>query len=153
MTGPPSTIHATAVAIQGSGVLLIGPSGCGKSDLALRLIDRGAMLVADDRVIVKAQHGILSAAAPETIKGLIEIRGIGIVAIPYVSDVPLHIVIQLDGTVERFPMEPRVWTYGDIAIPVSQQNAFEPSAPIKVEMFLRQILTVDAAKDGMRHGH
>lgn len=75
-------IHATCVAIGGQGVLLLGPSGAGKSDLALRLIDDGAKLVADDRAILFLRGGKLHARCPAAIKGLIEIRGVGIVKLP-----------------------------------------------------------------------
>ena len=77
-----ANIHASCVAIGGRGVLLLGKSGVGKSDLALRLIAEGARLVADDRTILFAIRGALHAKAPETIKGLLEIRGVGIVAFP-----------------------------------------------------------------------
>ena len=71
-------VHGTCIAIDGAGVLLRGPSGCGKSDLALRLIDGGAVLVADDRVSLEARAGDLVASAPDALAGLLEVRGVGI---------------------------------------------------------------------------
>lgn len=70
-------VHASCVAIGGRGVLLVGPSGSGKSDLALRLIDGGAELVADDRVALRLADGRPVADAPPALAGLLEIREIG----------------------------------------------------------------------------
>ena len=97
--------HATAVAIDGEAVLLRGPSGAGKSDLALRLIDRGARLVADDQTLLRRVGDRVIAAAPPTIAGLIEIRGIGIVAVDAADAVPLFLIADLIvlGVVERMP--------------------------------------------------
>ena len=71
-------IHATCVDIEGAGVLLLGPSASGKSDLALRLMDGGARLVADDRVDLALEDGRLVASAPKDIASRIEVRGLGI---------------------------------------------------------------------------
>ena len=133
------TIHATAVAI-GSGtsrhaVLLTGPSGTGKSDLALRLIDRGAMLIADDRVALSRDGACVLASPPPTLAGLIEVRGIGIVAMPYIADVPIALVIDLAGTPDRLP-EPATRDLLGVAIRVVVLAAFEASAPLKVERAL-----------------
>jgi HPr Serine kinase C-terminal domain len=73
-------VHGTVVAIDGGGVLLRGPSGRGKSDLALRLIDAGARLVADDQVLLQRSGMQVLARAPAVLAGLLEIRGVGIVA-------------------------------------------------------------------------
>lgn len=91
-------IHGSCVARDGAGVLLLGPSGAGKSDLALRLIDRGFVLVADDRVEIAA--GI--ARPPPALAGMIEIRGLGIARLSYAPEVPLALVVEL-GTAERLP--------------------------------------------------
>ena len=96
-------IHASCVAIGGAGVLLLGPSGAGKSDLALRLIDDGARLIADDRVILSAGKGVLSARAPETIRGLIEIRGVGIIALPARRSAPVRLAVMLGREGPRLP--------------------------------------------------
>ena len=77
-----TNIHASCVAVDGHGVLLLGASGAGKSDLALMLMDGGAQLVADDRTILFAKAGTLHAKAPASIRGLLEIRGVGIVQRP-----------------------------------------------------------------------
>jgi hypothetical protein len=88
-------IHASCVAIGRRGVLLLGKSGAGKSDLALRLIDQGATLVADDRSILFVEKGVLHARAPASIKGLLEIRGLGIVALPARAKVRIALAVRL----------------------------------------------------------
>ena len=98
-----ANIHATCVALRGQGVLLLGPSGAGKSDLALRLIDDGAQLVADDRTLLFEKSGALHAKAPPSIKGLLEIRGVGIVALPARASVKLALAVQLGREGARLP--------------------------------------------------
>lgn len=132
----PARIHATTVAIDGVAVLLLGPSGSGKSDLALRLIDRGAVLVADDYTVVTVHDGGLRATAPDTIRGKIEVRGVGIMPIDAIDDVPIRLAVRLDQPVERLPLETQA-TYHGVAIPEVAIAPFEASAPIKVEMALR----------------
>ena len=99
-----ANIHASCVAIGGRGVLLLGASGAGKSDLALRLIDGGARLVADDRTIVFVKNGALHARAPSTIAGLLEIRGVGIVKLPARAFVKLALVVHLGREDARLPV-------------------------------------------------
>ena len=79
----PIVLHASAVAIGSSGLLITGPSGSGKSSLALELMALGATLVADDRVLVtsSSESGILMSA-PEALQGLIEARGMGLLNAP-----------------------------------------------------------------------
>src|SRR5690348_8948521 len=87
-------IYGTCVAIDGGGVPLRGASGSGKSDQALRLIDGGGRLVADDQSELRGAGDAIIASAPPTIAGRIEIRGIGIVPSPAVT-APLRLVIDL----------------------------------------------------------
>ncbi len=96
-------IHASCVAIGRAGVLLLGKSGAGKSDIALRLIDSGAKLVADDRVLLSVRHGTLFARAPETIRGLLEIRGLGIIAVPAAAAVRIRLAVALGHEGARLP--------------------------------------------------
>ncbi len=91
-TAAPVQVHASAVTIGDSGVLLRGPSGSGKSDLALRLIDGGARLVADDRVDIYQTRDGLMMAPPESLAGLLEVRGLGIADVKaYVLDTVLAV--------------------------------------------------------------
>jgi serine kinase of HPr protein (carbohydrate metabolism regulator) len=85
-----TTIHASAVLVGARAVIIRGPSGSGKSRLALALIQAGeggplpfTRLVADDRALVEAVHGRLLVRAPEPLRGLIEVRGIGVRRFPY----------------------------------------------------------------------
>ena len=88
-------VHGTCVDLDGRGILLRGPSGSGKSDLALRLIDGGARLVADDQVELRRDGHRVLARAPITLSGRMEVRGLGIVPLPYVTEAALHAVIDL----------------------------------------------------------
>lgn len=131
------TLHATCVAIRGVGVLLTGPPGSGKSDLALRLIDRGAELVSDDGTIVTAQDGRLIASAPATIAGLIEARGLAILARPALAAAPLALCLALDRTPVRLPDAPLPTRLIEgVALPLLALAPFEASAAIKVEQAL-----------------
>lgn len=147
------TVHATCVAIGGAGVLLVGPSGAGKSDLALRLVDDDrpdlpASLVADDYVQVRAEAGRLVAAAPPAIAGRLEIRGVGIVAIPHVAEAPVALVVELVASrdVERLP-ERATTTIAGIAVPRIRLDPFEASAPAKVRFAVRALGSGGFAED------
>lgn len=133
------TVHASAVAVAGRAVLIGGRSGQGKSDLALRLIDRGAALVSDDYTIVRRVAGRLLAAAPPTIIGKIEVRGVGLVEMKSESDAPVALFVDLDSAMERLPEPGETRTLAGVAIPVVRLNALEASAPIKVELALAQL--------------
>ncbi|MGC4251677.1 MAG: aldolase [Sphingobium sp.] len=138
MTGAASqTLHATSVAIGGRAVLLHGPSGAGKSDLALRLIDRGAVLVSDDYTILTAEGGRLIAAAPATIAGRMEVRGVGLVDMPHQDGAPVALIAHLGGVAERLPAEGESRRFAGIDIPLVHIAALEASAPIKVELALK----------------
>ena len=129
-------LHATTVAIDGLAVMIEGASGSGKSDLALRLIDRGAVLVSDDQTLVVRSGTTLLARAPTTIAGRIEVRGIGILAMPHVEDVPVALLVRVDGAVERMP-ERRARRIAGIDVRQFAVDPFHASAPIKVELALR----------------
>lgn len=133
------TLHATSVAINGRAVLLCGVSGIGKSDLALRLIDRGAVLISDDYTLVKRVDGQLVATAPVTIVGKMEVRGLGIVAMPHVADVPVALLVDLFDKVDRMPLEPLMRTVAGMDVRVVKIAPLETSAPIKVELALRTL--------------
>ena len=108
MSGPrlsTETVHASTVALEGRAVLITGLSGSGKSDLALRLLDRGFALVSDDRTIVRRDGPRLIASAPPNIAGKLEIRGIGIVDLNHVEDVPVSLLVELSGDIQRMPDE------------------------------------------------
>jgi HPr kinase/phosphorylase len=122
-------IHGTCVARDSAGVLILGPSGSGKSDLALRLIGRGFDLVADDQVDL--DDGV--ARAPEALAGLLEVRGVGIVRLPYLSRIKVKLVIALTDRIERLP-EPE--THQALGVPVVRVDAASASAPDRVALAL-----------------
>ena len=137
MTGAENaaSVHATCVAFGGRGVLLLGPPGAGKSDLALRLIDGGAVLVADDRVMLSRDGDALLAAPPDGLAGLLEIRGAGIARLPHMA--PVSVVLAADlaesGTLERLPREGRS-EYLGVRIRSMPVAPFECSAVAKVRI-------------------
>jgi len=130
------TIHATSVAMDNRAVLITGASGAGKSDLALRLIDRGFTLVSDDQTLVRRDGDHLVASAPPSIKGKLEIRGIGIVEIESGSDVPVALLVELISDLERLPDESRERPLLDIKIPLVSIDAMTASAVAKVVLAL-----------------
>ena len=71
-------LHASCIAYRERGLLILGPSGAGKSTLALQMMALGAALVADDRTVLRREGGRILADAPDSIRGRIEARGVGI---------------------------------------------------------------------------
>jgi HPr kinase/phosphorylase len=132
--------HATAVAIDGEAVLLRGPSGSGKSDLALRLIDRGAQLVADDQTLLRREGDRVLASAPPAIAGVIEIRGVGLLRVPAAVAAPLVLIADLmaSSDIERMP-EWRSETVLGVAVPLVAVAPFEASAPAKLRLLRRAL--------------
>lgn len=133
------TVHASTVAIDGRAVLIAGRPGSGKSDLALRLIDRGATLVSDDYTIVARSGSGLVATPPETIKGRMEVRGIGLVDMPHLAGVPVALMVTVEEEVPRMPEPGETRLVAGIALPMMAFSPFEASAPIKVELALKAI--------------
>jgi serine kinase of HPr protein (carbohydrate metabolism regulator) len=130
-------VHGTTVALEGEGVLLRGPSGSGKSDLALRLIDGGARLVADDQTELTRSPNGLIARSPASIAGKMEVRGVGILRVPTVLNAPVRLVVDLvsPGRVERLP-EPQFCEYLQYSLPLLALAAFEASTPAKIRLAL-----------------
>jgi serine kinase of HPr protein (carbohydrate metabolism regulator) len=136
--GEASTLlHASCVELSGTGVVLLGPSGCGKSDLALRLIDGGAQLVADDRLVIERRGEALIARAPEAIAGLIEVRGLGIMRVAHCPASVLGLVVALRPT-RPPPRLPERTTYQvlGVALPKIELDARAPSACAKIRLAL-----------------
>ncbi|MGY9049981.1 hypothetical protein P775_05325 [Puniceibacterium antarcticum] len=100
----PLILHATAVSVGGRAALIRGASGSGKSALALEMMARGAQLVADDRVVLRATDAGIELRAPEAIRGLIEARGVGLLHADTVASALLAVVVDLDQTeTDRLP--------------------------------------------------
>jgi serine kinase of HPr protein (carbohydrate metabolism regulator) len=138
-----ATVQSTCVAIDGKGVLLRGPAGAGKSDLALRLIDGGAQLVADDLVAVSAEAGRavarLPEGAPADCRGRLEVRGVGILPVPTLAAAPLALVVDLirGPAPARLP-DPETIEIAGIAVPRLALDPFEASAPARIRLVLRR---------------
>jgi serine kinase of HPr protein (carbohydrate metabolism regulator) len=88
MSSAAETIHASAVVVGERAVIIRGASGAGKSRLAAKLLDAGktgllryVRLIADDRIKISAAHGRLLVSAPDSIRGMIEVHGLGIRAV------------------------------------------------------------------------
>ncbi len=142
-------LHGTCLSVDGEGVLLLGPPGAGKSDLALRLVDqpglgidgvlRHARLVADDQVVITRRSGGLQASAPAMLKGKLEIRGLGIAALPAEDDVALRLAVRLESSagIERLPdlAGSRLDILG-FGLPLVQIDPLAASAPARVRAAL-----------------
>ncbi len=131
-------IHGSAVAIQGqdfppAAVLLRGFSGRGKSDLAFRLIAAGASLICDDQVALERRQDKVMAESVETIRGLLEARGIGLLKYPVAQPAPLRLVVDLvlREDVPRLPEKKTVDILG-VAITSLKLHAFDASTPFKI---------------------
>ena len=133
-------IHATCVSIKSKGVLILGKSGSGKSDLALRLIDDGARLVADDRTDLTIEGGRLYARAPKSIAGLIEVRGLGIVAQPFARKAIVALAVKLDTAGDRLPGRAFYRPPGPLVmaepLPLIHLDGALASAPAKIRLAL-----------------
>jgi HPr kinase/phosphorylase len=144
----PSTaelVHGTCVALGRHGALLRGPSGSGKSDLALRflfLARRGPVarsapaLVADDQVELVRDGGRVLASPPASIRGKIEVRGIGIVDVRALARCQLAIVVDLvrPSAVERMPPADLKTRLLGLELPLLRLAPFENSAPLKLAL-------------------
>lgn len=132
-------LHASCAALGGDAIILLGPPGSGKSDLLLRLIqDPAWRLVADDQVAVTAVHGALRAAPPDALRGMLEVRGLGILAGLPVAEAPvLRLAVHLAPRtqVPRLPA-PTEWACGGVALPAVTLHGFDASAAAKVVLAL-----------------
>jgi len=130
-------VHATAIAIGGRAVLLRGASGSGKSDLALRLIDAGARLVADDQCKLYRRGDGVIVRAPATIAGLLEVRGIGLFRFDALTEAPVALIVDLvpPDAVERLPARQTATILG-VVLPLIAVTPFAASAAAKLRLAL-----------------
>ena len=120
-------------------LLVTGMSGAGKSDLALRLMDRGFKLVSDDQTLVRRDDERLIASAPLTIAGKMEVRGIGIMDVETVSDVPVALLVELTSDIQRLPDDARERPILGVALPLVSIDAMTASAASKVALALDRL--------------
>lgn len=133
-------IHASCVSIKGKAVLIMGDSGSGKSDLALRFIDEGATLVSDDYVQIALNGKDLLANPAPNISGLLEVRGIGLLSLPFISNIAIKLVVNLVNheQIERMP-EPKFFSCLEQEVPLLSLNSFDASATAKIRLALSKI--------------
>ena len=138
-------VHATTIArltsrLTGRGweaVLLLGGSGVGKSDLALRALDHGWRLVADDYTLLWASGGRLWARAPDTIAGRIEVRGVGLLPVERLGFAPVALAVDCGrDRVERLPEPGEQQVFEGVGVPAMALNPFESSALAKLSRVL-----------------
>jgi HPr kinase/phosphorylase len=125
-------IHASCVAVGARGILLLGASGQGKSDIAMRLIDRGARLVADDRCDIWTDENQLWCRPPALLAGKLEIRGLGIVDEPYTAPVALALAVRLSANYDRMPPAEQMEKIADRSLALVTLSGFEASTPSKI---------------------
>lgn len=141
-----ANIHATCVilaragepfgAARDAGILILGASGAGKSDLALRLIESGAILVSDDRTELCVLGGKLIARPPAGIRGLIEARGVGIIALPHAPKARIALAVELQAKPPRLPRREDYkspWAL-PVPVPLLRLAPFEASLPAKIAL-------------------
>jgi len=131
-------VHGTCIEVEGTAVLLRGPPGSGKSDLALRLIESGARLVADDRADIGLKDERLVVSPPPAIAGLLEVNGHGVFKLGFLAESPLGLVVNLvsEDEVERLP-EPRSWECLGVSVPVIDLAPFHASSTVKIRLAVR----------------
>ena len=151
-------VHGTCLEIGGCGVLILGAPGSGKSDVALRLIDqpgRGtghdtltARLVADDQVVITRRGDRLFVAPPAPLAGLIEVRGIGIVAADHVPEAELGLAVRLADArgIERLPEDGNSLLLLDVAIPEIAVDPAAASAPARIRAGVIEVLRARASR-------
>ena len=146
-------VHATCISLFGRGILLRGPSGIGKSDLALRLIDAGGLLVADDQTLLTAEEERLSASAPQVLSGHMEVRGIGLVGQTAMVSVVLALVVDLKPTeeIERLPGETVEVLLG-VEVPLLFLDPKAASAIARIRLALEQVNREEIRQAGKPRG-
>ncbi|MEE4450267.1 serine kinase [Novosphingobium resinovorum] len=135
MTG--TARQSTCVAIAGRGILIEGPPGSGKSSLALALIDRGAVLVGDDSILLETQQGRLLAHPHPRTRGLLEVRNLGLLAFRCLDTVPVSLMLTLDGDAPRYIEAPDDVAIGSAVLPLVRLYPEASALPLRAELALK----------------
>ena len=128
--------QATAVAIGGRALLIEGPPGCGKSSLALALIDRGAVLIGDDSVMLELIAGQLLAHPHPATHGLLEVRGLGLLSFEVCEAAPVALVLRLDREAPRFVAAAESVERAGIGVPMLRLWPDGPVLHLRAELAL-----------------
>lgn len=129
--------QASCVAIDGRAVLIEGEPGSGKSSLALALVDRGAQLVGDDGIILRSAGGHLIAGAHPNIRGLMEVRNLGLLHFPVVDDIPVALILSLDADASRFIEAAEPTQRAGYELPLVRLWPDSPNLALKAELALK----------------
>ena len=129
--------QATCVAIGGRGLLIEGPPGSGKSSLALALIDRGAVLVGDDGVLLERRGERLHASPAPAIAGKLEVRNVGLLTFPTCADVIVALIVRLDSAAPRFREEPEWLERAGVRLPGISLWPDSPVQALRAELALQ----------------
>jgi len=148
MTGETTLVYGTCVALGANAAILVGASCSGKSDLALRFVlstpaDLEPGLIADDQVRVSLSAGRLIATAPESIAGLIEVRGLGVIPLPARKTAEVKLIVRLvdpEAVPRMPPSPPPTQKVGGIDLPVLMLTPFESSAPFKLRLAIQTLV-------------
>ena len=130
--------QATCVAIGGRGLMIEGPPGSGKSSLALTLVDRGAVLVGDDSLMLEAREGWLFASPHPNTAGLLEVRNLGLLDFPVLRDVPVAMVLLLDDTAPRLPEQAERIERVGVDLPLLRLWPDSPVLHLRAELALER---------------
>lgn len=128
--------QASCVAIQGRALLIEGAPGSGKSNLALALIDRGAQLVGDDGILLRPAADRLLASPHPNIRGLIEVRNLGLLRFPVAEDVAIALVLRLDAQAPRFIEAAEETRLAGHDLPLVRLWPDSPNLSLKAELAL-----------------
>ena len=126
--------QASCVALGGGALLIEGPPGSGKSSLALALIDRGAVLIGDDGVLIEARDGVLIAASHPATAGFVEVRNLGLLRFPIAPPALVGLVVRVDPEAPRYVEKPEGTELLGLALPMIRLTPHDPILPIKAEL-------------------
>jgi len=127
--------QASCVAIGERALLIEGPPGSGKSSLALALIDRGAVLVGDDGILLETRGTDLWALPPPRITGLIEVRNVGLLTFPTTS-ARISLVLRLDSTAPRYVEQAEKVVLESLTLPMIRLWPDSPVLALRAEQAL-----------------